>query len=113
MSDQLTATDAASEVPERFDPATMRGELLEAEHLARYRWSQPLADGRRVLDAGCGAAYGSVMLSEAGAQEVLGVDLAGDVLDSARPRMPANVTLEQGDVADLHYADQRFDLIVC
>ncbi|HEY4426829.1 MAG TPA: class I SAM-dependent methyltransferase [Solirubrobacteraceae bacterium] len=114
MSDQAPTTAAAeSQVPERFDPATMQGELLEAEHLARYRWAAGLAPGRRVLDAGCGTAYGSAMLADAGALEVTGIDLDLDVLDSVRPAMPSGVTLEQGDLTALQYPDDRFDLVVC
>ena len=103
----------ASTVPERFDPATMRGEIIEAEHLARYRWASGIARGRRVLDAGCGTAFGSVLLAAAGATSVVGVDLAADVLDDARPRMPPGVTLEVGDVTELPYEDASFDLVVC
>jgi SAM-dependent methyltransferase len=114
MSDQLLRSSAdTSEVPERFDPSTMHGEIIEAEHLARYRWAAPLAEGRRVLDAGCGVAYGTAMLASAGAVEVIGVDQDGDVLDSARAQMPPNVRLERGDVAALPYEDGRFDLVVC
>ena len=114
MSHQAPTTSAAgSEVPERFDPATMQGELLESEHLARYRWVARLADGRRVLDAGCGTAYGAKLLAEAGALEVVGIDLATEVLDSVRAQMPANVVLDVGDVTSLGYDDRRFDLVVC
>lgn len=104
---------AASDVPERFDPSTMHGEILEAEHLARYRWAASLASGCRVLDAGCGTAYGSALLAESGALEVVGVDSASDVLDDARRQMPPGVVLEQGDVTELGYEDGRFDLVVC
>jgi 2-polyprenyl-3-methyl-5-hydroxy-6-metoxy-1,4-benzoquinol methylase len=114
MSDQLLSGSAvASEVPERFDPATMHGEIIEAEHLARYRWAAPLAVGRRVLDAGCGVAYGTALLAAAGAVEVIGVDRESDVLDSARPQMPGNVRLETGNVSALHYEGGQFDLVVC
>jgi SAM-dependent methyltransferase len=55
----LPDTDVAA-APERFAPATMREELLAAEHLARYEWAAALAGGWRVLDAGCGTGYGAV-----------------------------------------------------
>ena len=71
--------------PERFAPGDMRGELIEAEHLARYSWAAGLARGKRVLDAGCGTAYGSRMLAEGGAQEVVGIDIAAEVLEAVRP----------------------------
>lgn len=99
--------------PERFVPTEMRGDLIEAEHLARYRWASTIAAGRRVLDAGCGTAYGAAMLADAGACEVVGVDLAESVLEAVRPQMPDTVRLETGDLRDLGYDDASFDLVVC
>jgi SAM-dependent methyltransferase len=100
-------------VPERFVPAASRGRLVEAEHLARYWWAARLAGGRRVLDAGCGTAYGTRMLAEAGAAQVTGVDRATSVLDAARPSCPENVELVPGDLRELPFADRSFDLVVC
>jgi SAM-dependent methyltransferase len=100
-------------IAERYVPELMRGELLEAEHVARYRWAAGLAAGRRVLDAGCGMGYGAAMLLTAGASEVVGVDLAEAVLDAARPTMPAGVVLEVGDLRTLDADDGSFGLVVC
>ena len=100
-------------IAERYVPELMRGELLEAEHVARYRWAASLADGRRVLDAGCGMGYGAAMLLTAGASEVVGVDLAEAVLDAARPTMPAGVVLGVGDMRALDADDGSFGLVVC
>jgi O-antigen biosynthesis protein len=103
-----------SEVPERFDPETMQGETIEAEHLARYRWASQLVPGRRrVLDAGCGMAYGTALLAASGAGETVGVDLAEEVLDHVREQMPNGVVLLQGDVRRLPFDDDTFDLVVC
>ncbi len=103
-----------TEVPERFDPETMRGETIEAEHLARYRWASQLVPGRtRVLDAGCGMAYGTALLAASGAAETVGVDLAEEVLDGVRQDMPAGVVLLAGDVRRLAFDDGIFDLVVC
>jgi SAM-dependent methyltransferase len=100
--------------PERFVPASMAGELAEAEHLARYRWAAGLVEGRRVLDAACGTAYGSALLRAAGAASVLGVDIAEAVVESARAEMPAGVELRVGDVQDLAFLeDDSFDVVVC
>jgi SAM-dependent methyltransferase len=100
-------------IPERFVPDEMRGELIEAEHLARYRWAATIAGGRRVLDAGCGTAYGTAMLANSGAREVVGVDVAEGVLASVRPDMPESVRLEAGDLRELAYGEGSFELIVC
>jgi SAM-dependent methyltransferase len=99
--------------PERFVPATMAGELSEAEHLSRYRWAASLVEGRRVLDVACGTAYGSALLREAGAASVVGVDIAEAVIESARPDMPEGVELVVGDVQHLELEARVFDVVVC
>jgi SAM-dependent methyltransferase len=91
----------------------MHGELTEAEHFARYRWASGFVAGLRVLDAGCGMAYGSALLREAGAMEVVGVDVAAAVLDAVRDDMPDGVQLLQGDVTALPFDDGAFDVVVC
>jgi SAM-dependent methyltransferase len=98
---------------ERFVPGTADGELIEVEHLARYRWAGQLAAGRTVLDAGCGVGYGSAMLARAGAGEVVGLDLSAKAIDAAREAAPANASFVAGDVHALPFAAGRFDLVVC
>lgn len=100
-------------VPERFVPIESRGELTEAEHLARYWWASQLAPGRKVLDAGCGVAYGSALLARAGASRVVGIDRAAAVVEAARATAPDGVDLRVGDVTDLPFDDDEFDLVVC
>jgi SAM-dependent methyltransferase len=98
--------------PERFDPATMGGELVEAEHMCRYWWAAGLAAGRRVLDAGCGTGYGSSVLARAGAREVVGVDRAAEVLEAASAGAHSGVRFERADLASLPFEDGSFDLVV-
>jgi 2-polyprenyl-3-methyl-5-hydroxy-6-metoxy-1,4-benzoquinol methylase len=110
------ATDLAGrqdEVPERFVPDEMREQLTEAEHIGRYSWAMALASGRRVLDAGCGTAYGSAMLAAGAATSVVGVDRAESVLASVRGDMPDNVELATADLRELPFNDDSFDLVVC
>jgi SAM-dependent methyltransferase len=109
---QEPSVEDAAEVPERFDARTMHGEVIEAEHLARYRWACALAPGRRTLDAGCGTGYGSAMLAAAGA-DVVGVDMSGPTVEEAAAGAPRGVLIEQGDVTSLDHADGSFDLVVC
>ncbi len=99
--------------PERFVPGLGEGKVTEAQHIGRYLWASTAARGRRVLDAGCGVAYGSAMLAEAGARRVVGVDLAEEVLANVRSRVPPNVRLERADLRDLPFEDGSFDLVVC
>ena len=51
---------------ERVIPGQVDVDLLN-EHLARYAFAARLARGKRVLDAGCGAGYGSAELARIGA----------------------------------------------
>ena len=111
--DQRVTIDDGSDAPERFDPSTMHGTLIEAEHLARYWWAMHFVDGKRVLDAGCGNAYGTATLARAGATDVVGVDIDAAVLEAARGSLPDNVSLQTADLRALPFEDAAFDVAVC
>jgi SAM-dependent methyltransferase len=95
---------------ERLIPEAAVGELVLAEHLARYRLATRLARGRRVLDAACGEGYGTAMLAAAGASAAVGVDI-----DPATVRHAAaghGIDARVADVAALPFDDGSFDLVV-
>ncbi len=98
--------------PERFVPGDMHG-LIEAEHLARYRWASTCVAGLRVLDAGCGVGYGSLLLRAAGAAHVTGVDIAREAVETARARAVAGVEFLCGDISALPLEDASCDVTVC
>jgi len=100
-------------IPERFVPDEMRGQLVEAEHMARYMWAAQFAEGRRVLDAGCGLGYGAAMLRDAGASAVTAVDISQPIVDVARESVGSGVAFEVAPVERLPFADSSFDLVVC
>lgn len=102
-----------NEHPERFDPADSSGTLMDAEHRCRYWWAARAAAGREVLDAGCGTGYGTVILAEAGASKVTGIDLAADAVSTASDRLGDLGAVVQGDLRELPFEDDSFDLIVC
>lgn len=52
----------------------VRNDLFLA-HESIYRYFATFADGRRVLDAGCGAGYGPFALAQAGARSVRALDI--------------------------------------
>src|SRR6186997_360777 len=80
-----TSTEPSDQPVERFDPESFRGELVEAEHLARYRWAAAAVAGRDVLDAGCGEGYGSRLLAElGGARRCVGIDIDERTIAAAR-----------------------------
>jgi SAM-dependent methyltransferase len=112
-----TASTEPSDQPvERFDPESFRGELVEAEHLARYRWAAGAVAGVDVLDAGCGEGYGARLLMQlGGARRCVGVDIDERTVAAARDRYAdvEGIDFETGDVTSLPFDDDSFDAITC
>jgi SAM-dependent methyltransferase len=96
---------------ERAIPGQVDVDLLN-EHVARYMFAARLARGKRVLDAGCGAGYGSAELALT-AQSVTGLDRAAEALDFARAhyQLP-NLFFERASCAALPHPGGAFDLVV-
>jgi SAM-dependent methyltransferase len=95
---------------ERLIPGQVGADLLN-EHLARYVFASRLAEGARVLDAGCGAGYGSAELARH-ARLVVGSDIADDAISFARSHywLP-NLAFEQASCSALPHPPGSFDLI--
>lgn len=81
-------------------------------HLIAYRMAGELAEGKRVIDIGCGEGYGPALLAGS-AVDVLGVDIAPEVVGHARAcyRAP-NLSFEVMDVNSLDVPDSSLDLAV-
>ncbi len=67
-----------------FDNANAYDGLEATIHVARYLLASTHCKGRRVLDIACGEGYGSRMLKEWGASEVVGVDVSQEAIEHAR-----------------------------
>jgi len=81
-------------------------------HLRVYEFAGQFANGRRVLDIGCGTGYGSAHLLECGASAAQGIDLAEEAIAYARRRF--GKTGAQFDVMDaqrLGFSDKSFDMV--
>ncbi len=98
---------------ERFVPETMAGQLVAAEHLARYHFAAACVEGRDVLDAGCGVGYGSAILAAAGATRVVGVDIALEAVEAARERCIPRADFRVDDLRSLGLPPGSFDVVVC
>lgn len=97
--------------PERIIPDETSAGIL-ALHLKRYAFALPYADGTEVLDAACGAGYGTAYLAQAAAR-VVGIDVSADTVEYAGRRYgAANVEFRQMDVTELEFADGSFDVVV-
>lgn len=89
--------------------------LEAAIHIARYSFAKELCKGKRVLDAACGEGYGSRLLANWGASEVVGVDISAEAIASAQQHFASdNVKFIQNDAETLprHFEPHSFDLIV-
>ncbi len=105
------ADQALEATGERLVPGLQHGELVHAEHLARYRLAAELAPSRRVLDAACGEGYGTRMLAAAGASASTGLDVDERTVAHARARYP-DASFVAGDVRALPFENGSFDLVV-
>ncbi len=96
---------------ERVIPGEVDADLLN-EHFARYAFAARLSRRKQVLDAGCGAGYGSAELART-ASGVIGVDRSAEAIAFARARYQApNLRFEEGDCLALPAADGSIDLVV-
>ena len=78
-----------------------------------------LATGERVLDVCCGSGASAIPAAEiVGADgSVVGVDLAGNLLELARAKANqrglTNIQFQSGDLMHLPFEDESFDTVVC
>lgn len=83
--------------------------------LARNGVDLDVFAGKRCLDAGCGGGRASIMMAEAGAAEVVGVDLSETNVETcrgwARHRALENCSFQQGSLVDLPFEDESFDIV--
>ena len=96
---------------ERIVPGKIEADLFN-EHLSRYYFAQGFADGRTVLDLGCGVGYGSSILAQS-AFNVTAVDISVEALEYAREHYTSpNLGLVLSECCHLPF-EARFDLVVC
>ena len=85
---------------------------LEIEHLMRYQFASQFVAGKTVLDASCGAGYGSAILAK-DAKSVDGLDISEETIVYAKENYKAdNIRYTCGSIASLPFADASFDVYV-
>src|SRR5436305_15018539 len=88
------------------------GSQLLYEHLHRYAVAATLAPGKRILDIASGEGYGSNLLA-ATATQVIGIDIAPEVIRHARQAYPKeNLTFLEGSCLDIPLENHTIDLVV-
>jgi len=82
------------------------------EHRARYRYAQAHVRDRQVLDIACGSGFGCIMLSEAKAKFVIGVDIEMEVVVTAQRHLSfPGVRFIRGNGTALPFMDSIFDIV--
>ena len=69
---------------ERFVP-DMSEKYIVAEHYQRYNAVLNIVKGKKVLDAACGAGYGTALMASV-AEEVTGIDISSEAISYANTR---------------------------
>lgn len=108
----------ASRLIERIVPSEMdlsdpdQKNLIEAS-IRQYRFASLFVKGKRIIDIGCGAGFGTVLLrSEGGASSVLGLDIDEELIRLAGDNYAGDgVEFVCGRYEDLN-ANAQFDAVV-
>ena len=88
--------------------STTMEQMMRPLYLATLESLQPL-DGKKVLDAGCGAGQAAADAAAQGAA-VAGLDASAPLLGVARRRTPVG-HFRQGDIEALPFEDESFDVV--
>jgi 2-polyprenyl-3-methyl-5-hydroxy-6-metoxy-1,4-benzoquinol methylase/glycosyltransferase involved in cell wall biosynthesis len=109
---RASGCDFTQFMQERYVPGTW-SEIAAYEHVPRYVYARGFAQGKRVLDFGCGTGYGGALLAEV-ARSVTGLDISEDSLGYARGRYrDAGIHFIRSDDFGAALPAAGFDLIVC
>jgi len=96
--------------PERIIPNETSGGALAA-HLKRYEFVKQFCKDKVVLDAACGAGYGSNYLA-VNAKEVVGLDISKEAVAYAKEYYQRqNLHFEIADIQNLNFPDGYFDIV--
>jgi ubiquinone/menaquinone biosynthesis C-methylase UbiE len=86
--------------------------ILYDEHIIRYRFVADFVKNKRVLDIASGSGYGSALLAEAGAAQVIGIDLDEQAIKEAKARYNNSVLhFQTGSAEKLDLADKSVECV--
>lgn len=75
-----------------------------------FHWPQP---DQKTLDAGCGIGFWLSQFERRGVEDITGLDLSPQSIAIARQRVSDAVTIDEGNIEALPYADGTFDHVNC
>ena len=111
MTEQTFTYDGERLMP---DDPSLRNLLVE--DISKFYFASRFAQGRTVLDAGCGAGQGTAHMAANGAQYVVGVDLSPEAVGYARSRWVVkgaarNLAFGCMNASELGFQDRSFDMV--
>jgi ubiquinone/menaquinone biosynthesis C-methylase UbiE len=96
---------------ERFIPNKVFGNIV-VEHYQRYESLLNIVKGKSVLDAACGAGYGSFLLAQK-AKTVVGIDISEAAIEFAQENYKkSNVEYKVASIEQLPIEDKSLDIVV-
>jgi len=117
--ESVDSPESTADLYDRSSSSWTRGApVLLSDYTARpflLEWCAP-ADGRDVLDLGCGEGYVARQLKKMGAARLEGIDISAEMIRAAQQREDTEklgIRFHQGHARDLEaYGDDSFDLVV-
>jgi len=110
ITDSVRNRLACPNATERIDPIRESIGVLSV-HLKRYEFAVDYCRGKKVLDAACGAGYGSARLVR-DAASVTGIDIDPEAIAYGRRHYGlARLEFQVGDVTQTSFAESDFDVI--
>ena len=107
-----SGSDFAAFMQERYVPGTW-SRLAEYEHMPRYAIARSLAEGKTVLDFGCGTGYGSALLAGV-ASSVIGLDIdAGAIEWASQTHVHPGLQFVRRNDLGASLPEACFDLVTC
>jgi len=98
---------------ERMIPTENQGDFIYTDHACRYIYISNIVQGKTLLDAGCGAGYGSHHLASVSARSVTGIDISRETIDYALSNYThPNLRFIQSDIRSLPFHSDTFDSVV-
>ena len=98
------------------DERTVEGftpEFVVKEHIERYRFAAKFVAGKTVLDIASGSGFGSRILLDSGATEVIGGDLSEEAVRYAEHRYGCNnLIFKVLNAEKIELGDESLDLVV-
>lgn len=111
-SDNKSTDNELKFTGERF-VTNLIDKYIVAEHYQRYNAVLDIVKGKKVLDAACGAGYGTALMATA-AESVVGIDISAETIAYAKKRYAEqkNASYVEASIAELPFEAHSFDVIV-